>query len=157
MKIRLIRTLTGYTPADAEAQEVAKRHKPGQVVMADVVVPRNNKFHRKYFALLKLGFEYWEPEQGAGPRAYKGHVIAKNFDRFRGDVAILAGFYDATWNINGELRLEPKSISFVKMEEDEFEQLYHATVQVLLDKVLAAKGFTPAEIDRAVEELLRFD
>lgn len=156
MKMRLIRTLTGYTTADAEAQKIAQRHKPGQVVVADVVVPRNSKFHRKYFALLKLGFEYWEPEHGQA-RTYKGHVIEKNFERFRGDVAILAGFYEATWNINGDLRLEPKSISFVKMEEDEFEQLYNKTIQVLLDKVLAAKGFTPAEVDRAVEELLRFD
>lgn len=156
MKCRLIRTLTGYTPADAEAQKVANRHKPGQVVVADVVVPRNNKFMRKYFALLKLGFEYWEPEDGKA-RTYKGHTIEKNFERFRGDVAILAGFYEATWNINGELRLEPKSISFANMEEDEFEQLYSKSIQVLLDKVLAAKGFTPAEIDRAVDELLRFD
>lgn len=152
MKMRLVRTLAGYAPADAESEEFArKRHKPGQVVTADVVVPRNHKFHRKFFALLNLGFQYWEPDA-----THKGRPVLKDFERFRSDVIILAGFYDVVVNLNGELRLEPKSIAWHKMEDDEFERLYQASIQVLLDKVLGAKGFDRAEIDRVVDELLRF-
>jgi hypothetical protein len=46
---------------DSDADAVAKL-KNGQVYKADVVAPRNLKFHRKNFALLNLAFQYWQPE-----------------------------------------------------------------------------------------------
>ncbi|HIB6552632.1 TPA: DUF1367 family protein, partial [Klebsiella pneumoniae] len=35
------------------------------VLEADYKLVRNPAFHRRYFALLNLGFEYWEPTGGA--------------------------------------------------------------------------------------------
>ncbi|MCV5513447.1 DUF1367 family protein, partial [Escherichia coli] len=37
----------------------------GSVLEADFKLVRNPAFHRRYFALLNLGFEYWEPTGGA--------------------------------------------------------------------------------------------
>lgn len=153
MKFQLIRTLTGFTPADPDSLERAKKIKPGTQCHGDIAVPRNNKFHRKYMALLKLGFDYWEPPE----KLHQGRPILKNFERFREDVAILAGFYTVEWNINGEPRFKAKSIAFANMEEDEFEKLYNATIQVLIDKVLEAKGFNRETLDQVIDELLRFD
>jgi len=39
--------------------------KLGAVLVADFKQVRNPAFHRKFFALLNLGFEYWEPTGGA--------------------------------------------------------------------------------------------
>lgn len=152
MKIQAIRVPTGYLFATDADREAAKRHRVGQEVTLEAKTTRNGKFHRKYFALLNLGFEYWQTDD----REHKGRAVAKNFERFRKDVAILAGHYDPVWNLAGEMRLEARSISFANMSDEEFEKLYEATIQILIDKVLAAKGFTRAEVDRAVESLIRF-
>ena len=155
MKLRLIVTSTGYAPADEEAMAARKKwHKPGTIVTADVKVPRNPKFLKKYMALLRVGFEAWEPP---ADHEFKGRPIEKDFERFRHDVAILAGFYTPVWNLKGEMRIEPKSIAFDAMEDDEFERLYSATIDVLLKQVLSAKGYGRADVDRLVTEILRFD
>lgn len=155
MKLRLIVTSTGYAPADEEAIAARKRwHKPGTIVTADVKVPRNPKFLKKYMALLRLGFEAWEPP---AEHQYKGKPIEKDFDRYRHDVAILAGYYTPVWNLKGEMRIEPKSIAFDAMPEEEFDALYSATINVLLKQVLGSQGYTAEEVDRQVEQILRFD
>ncbi|TFT58154.1 DUF1367 family protein, partial [Proteus mirabilis] len=38
--------------------------KCGDVLSANFKKARNPRFHRKYFALLNLGYEYWEPVGG---------------------------------------------------------------------------------------------
>ena len=153
MKVPCVRVPTGYAFANAQAAEDAgKYHKIGMPVTVEVVGVRNPKFHGKYFALLNLGFEYWEPEL-----EYKGRPVEKNFKRFRQDVAILAGYYERVWSITGELRLIAKSISFAKMKQDEFDKLYGASIQVLLDKVMEHKGWTREKIDEAVNNILMFD
>lgn len=155
MKINLLVTSTGYAPADAEAIAARQRyHKPGTLVTADVKVPRNPKFLKKYMALLRLGFDAWEPP---ADHVYKGRPIERDFDRFRKDVAIMAGFYTPVWNLKGEMRIEPKSIAFDAMTEEDFGTLYSATINVLLKQVLAQQGYTAESVDSLVNELLRFD
>lgn len=155
MKLRLIVTTTGYAPADEEAIAARKRwHKPGAIVTADVKVPRNPKFLKKYMALLRVGFDAWEPP---ADHQYKGRPIEKDFERFRHDVAIMAGFFTPVWNLKGEMRIEPKSIAFEAMTEEEFAALYSATINVLLKQVLGSHGYTAEEVDRQVEQILRFD
>lgn len=152
MKIQAIRVPTGYLFATDADREAAKRHRIGQEVTLEAKTTRNPKFHRKYFALLNLGFEYWD----TGDLEYKGQPVQKNFERYRKDIAILAGYYEVFHRFPNETRLEAKSISFANMGDEEFEKLYEKTIQILIDKVLASKGFTRAEVDRAVESLIRF-
>jgi len=53
-------------PATAETSELLQsKIKLGAVLVADFKQVRNPAFHRKFFALLNLGFEYWEPTGGA--------------------------------------------------------------------------------------------
>lgn len=155
MKIELIVTQTGYAPANEEAIAARRKyHKPGALVVANVTVPRNNKFHRKYFALLKMAFDQWEPP---ADHTFKGHPIEKDLERFRHDVTIMAGFYTPVWNLKGEMRIEPKSISFESMDPEAFDALYSKTIDVLLKMVLSERGFTKESVDDLIGQLLNFD
>ena len=79
----------------------------------------------------------------------------KNFDRFRADCTILAGYYESTIRLDGSVRIEPKSISFAKMSEEEFTKLYDATITVLI-KYVYGSGRTKEEIDETVNRYLEF-
>ena len=125
--------------------------KNGEIVSAEIKRPRNYKFHKKYFALLNYAYSVWEPVS----IEHKGKVAEKSFDRFREDIVILAGYYETVVNIKGDVKAQAKSISFGKMEEYEFEQLYSKTIDVILKHVL--DGYTREDIDRVIEEIIGFD
>ena len=53
-------------PATPETSDfLQSKCKLGAVLVADFKQVRNPAFHRRFFALLNLGFEYWEPTGGA--------------------------------------------------------------------------------------------
>ena len=53
-------------PATPETSDFLQlKCKLGAVLVADFKQVRNPAFHRRFFALLNLGFEYWEPTGGA--------------------------------------------------------------------------------------------
>jgi hypothetical protein len=137
-------------PADAEDVEALQKVKLGQVIHADFKQMRNVKFHRKYFAMLNLAFDNWEPPE----TTHNDIVCVKNRERFRKDVQIAAGFYDIVVNLRGEPRAESKSISFANMDDTEFEQVYSAVADVILQKVLTT--YTRADLDRVVDQMLAF-
>ena len=93
---------------------------PGEISFLKFIIPRNGKFHRKFFALMNVGYDCWEPKRKH--KSYKGIPIEKNRDQFREDITILAGFYEQTFNLKGEMRMRAKSISFASMEDDEFSE-----------------------------------
>jgi len=49
-------------PVDQQGIDALHKLPPDREMAADVVVPRNIRFHRKAFALLQLAFSYWEPK-----------------------------------------------------------------------------------------------
>ena len=150
MKILLQRVPSGFVPADDDAEEKCKRFKIGSLVNLDVHEVRNYNFHKKFFALLKVGFDHWEPPVGE----HHGMPVQKNFERFRKDVVIAAGFYDLVSNIRGDVRAEAKSIAFGSMSEDEFGKLYNAVVDVLLQRVL--KNYKRDDLDHVVKQIMDF-
>lgn len=126
---------------------------PGEMIKFDVIFPRNPYFHRKFFALLNTGFDAWEPPRKRNK--YKGIPVTKNFDNFREKVLILAGFCIQTFDLDGKFELKAKSISFAKMDEVQFEEVYSAVANVILEKVLTSyKG--REELDEVVERVLGF-
>lgn len=151
-EVRVSKALAGWLPVDEESREIHAKHKLGAICTADFKQIRNYRFLKKYMALLNLAFDYWE----TGEEKWRGQPVLKNFDRFRKDVQILAGYADPVWNINGELRVESKSISFGKMDEDEFGKLYQSVLTVLLDRVMKAKGFSRESVESTVNQLIEF-
>lgn len=120
----------------------------------EMVIPRNAKFHRKYFALLNVGFDAWEPPRQR--KTYKGIPVQKNFEQFREDITIAAGFYERTFDLKGRMKLKAKSIAFAKMDDAEFEKVYSAVADVLLEQVLTTYAGRD-ELDEIVEKVMRFN
>lgn len=149
-EIMLTKVNQGFIPAFESDREAMSRIKQGAIVRCAIVQPRNVKFHRKFFALLNLAFDSWEPPDAE----FRGMPVQKNFDRFRKDVVIAAGWYDVVANLKGEVRAEARSISFAKMDEEEFSRLYNAVANVILQKVLT--NYTRDDLDRVVEQILSF-
>jgi hypothetical protein len=157
MEILLIRTPTGFAPADDEAADVLRKYKLGSLSKLDVKQMRNGAFFRKWWALVKTGYDYFE--DSCEPREHKGQQVLANFNRFRKDVTILAGFHHAVWNVNGEMRLEADSLAWGSMDEETFNKLYDATIQVLLNKVFNGKrvqAWTEQELRAVVDDIERF-
>lgn len=150
MKILLQRVPDGFVPADDDAFEKCKRFKTGSLVELEVTEVRNYQFHKKFFALLKVGFDAWEPTV----EEHRGMPVQKNFDRFRKDVTIAAGFYEQVVNIRGDVRAEAKSIAFGNMSEEEFGKLYNSVVDVLLQRVL--KHYKREDLDHVVKQIMDF-
>ena len=61
-EIYLIRQGKSLVPANESDLESLQKLKINHVYKADIVSPRNLKFHKKFFGLLNLTFGYWEPE-----------------------------------------------------------------------------------------------
>lgn len=99
-----------------------------------VTSPRNYKFHKKFFALINLCFDNQE----------KYTCI----EHLRGVLTMRAGFYETILTEKGTLYW-PKSISFDKMDELEFESLYSK----VLDQVCLMIG---ADKEDIVNELINF-
>jgi hypothetical protein len=156
MDMVLVKTPNGaLAPADGEARAMIEKLKAGQGVRATLRRARNVRFHRKAFALFKLAFDTWKP---VTPLEYQGLPVAKDFDRFRKDMTILAGFYKAVYNARGEVRLEAESLSFASMDEERFEQVYRAVLAVVWNRVLRAAGYASEEdVERVVNELMEFE
>ena len=152
MKAVLIKTLTGMMPGDPDSEKWYQKRKLGAAIRVEATEVRNYAFHKKFFALLNLGFEYWEP----GEISCDYGVPEKNFERFRKDVTILAGYYHAVIRLDGTVRIEADSISFAKMDDDTFADLYSKVLDVLIKKISMLEKMGKEEVNSAVDKLLEF-
>ena len=59
--LRLERRGDMLIAADNESLDAVRGLPEGRPLNAQVVVPRNEAFHRKLFSLLRLAFDYWQP------------------------------------------------------------------------------------------------
>lgn len=141
-------------PATDEDAEALRKVKAGAAVRVEVKQIRNYKFLQKWFTLAKYAFDIWSDRVPA--QEYKGQPVRPSFDRFRKDLIILTGNFDATYNARGEVRLEAKSISFASMGEDDFEKLYSETINVILAKILGGTGMTEEKLRNHVDNVLAY-
>jgi len=119
MKVYLVKQLSGqFKLADGTDYEKAKKIKLNEIYECEIKQPRNLKFHRKFFALLTMVFENQEQYT--------------NMEHLRKDLIIAAGHYDLRYNFDGLEICEAKSISFAKMTEDEFGELYNSVIDVIV-------------------------
>ncbi len=140
-------------PADDNAQKLVESIKLGACLSVEATRTRNYRFHKKFFSLLNLAFDVWSPEG----KEHKGEPIQKNFDRFREDILIMAGHYDAVFSIDGYVRFTAKSISFARMDEDEFSKVYQAVLNVVWEKILRQANYkSPEEVEEIVNKLLAY-
>lgn len=157
MELLFQKSTTGLAPACDEAQEWLSKKKLGATILVEPREMRNGAFFRKWWALVKLGYDYWS--DSVQTLEYKGSRVLPDFDRFRKDVTISAGFYYPVVNLKGEVRIEPESLKWASMSEERFTQLYDATIQVLLQRVFngqVCRSWSEAELRSVAEQIMSF-
>lgn len=84
--LALVRTPGGWQPHTEADRELSQRYKVGQVAHGDFKKMRNPRFHGKFFSMLDLAWQYWEPTGGLVPRQeLRGiHGLAKFFEKASG-------------------------------------------------------------------------
>lgn len=125
MEIYCRNTIAGLVPIYASDLEEKKRLKIGENYLCQIRKPRNYQFHKKFFALLNIGWEN-TPE------------VDMPFETYRRWVTMRAGFYKVYHTPKGEL-YEPRSIAFSAMDEDSFEEVYNRVLDVILKDTGADK------------------
>lgn len=117
----------------------------GEVFKVEMKFPRNYKYHCKLFKMLTFAFEHWEP---AGYQH-------KNFEKFREDVLIRAGHYEMVIGLSGKVTYKAKSIDYASLDDAEFDRIYSACVDVVLQHVL--QGYADRdEFDQVIQEALSY-
>lgn len=127
---------------DSRKIGMLKRGKPYFVTISEA---RNIRLHRKYFALINTAW---------GATGEKWRRKFRSIDNFRRSLTLLAGYTDPVLNLaTGEWIESPRSISFERMGEEEFENLYRDTLCIIRERFLPS-----GRIDRAAfeEELKNF-
>ena len=116
--------------SDAEKLKAAKL-KEGETYEVEIKRKRNYQFHKKFFALLNL--------------AYDNQEMFEDFDDLRPYLIIKAGYYKRIKTDKGEF-VRADSISFAKMEQAEFEQLYSKMIDAVIKFLDTSKDDLLAEI-----------
>lgn len=118
MKLLVTKTPSGLKPTYDSDYDIYSKIALNETFEIDYKKPRNVKFHRKFFALLKMAFE----NQQDYP----------SLERMRKRLIEVAGYYDEYRDpLTKELVKEVHSISFASMDETEFTTLYNAVKYVI--------------------------
>ena len=129
MKILLVNTLDGLKPMYDEDFNEKKKLKIGKAYEADIKLIRNYEFHKKYFSLLNIAWNYLNEKQQL--------FFNNNFNVFRKSIEIIAGHCEKIYNYTLKSWIDiPKSISFDSMDEAEFQELYNNVRDILLQTYL---------------------
>lgn len=111
----------------------------GETLKVTFTRPRNVQFHKLFFALMNLALENQDRYE--------------NMDHLLTAVKVAVGYADTVILRTGETAFIPKSISFAKMDEDEFRVFFNRVVDVVLRDILP-EGNTRSALLREVHEML---
>ncbi len=142
MEIHLVRTSLGLQPYGDEDYEELRKVKVGSVVKARIVQPRNVKFHRKFFAMINAAWDSLTERQRTNLRSKEA---------FREQLLIVSGFSEPVFDLNGRKFLErAKSISFAKMDEPAFNEVYDRVLDTILT-ILIADGVSEDDFNNILK------
>lgn len=131
MKLFVKNTLSGLVPLYPADLDEKKRLKLGAEYEVEITKPRNSQFHRKFFALVNIG---WENSDLDMP-----------FEVYRKYITMKAGYFK-TYQTPKGVFYEADSISFASMDQETFEELYSR----VLDKIIKDIGATREEIEEVL-------
>ena len=140
MKVWLVKLPNGDLRALEDGK--IKRIAVGEALEFDYKVPRNIKFHRKFFAFLNAiyGIEAIENE-------------FSSIEHLRYALTMDAGYFEHVKGMNGQVYMKPRSISFAKMDDAEFDQFYAAVMKIVLDRL---PGYVEGDILGLENEIMGF-
>jgi len=143
MKLHLIKTNEGFKCCTDQDQEVRNKLKLGQVYEVSIKVSRNYEFHKKYFALINLTWEYLTEE--------KQEIYNNSIEGFRKTIEIAAGYFTPIYNETTKEYIQaPISIAFDKMDNIAFQALYESVKNVIYAVYL--KDINQDEFNKVLEQ-----
>jgi hypothetical protein len=113
------RVVPGGLMAANQAEASKLEDLVGKEVKARLTQPRNPSFHRKYFALLKVGHDMAN--------------TAFNLEQFRAYCQAGAGYCEWVEGSDGLIAI-PRSISWASMDELHFQRLYNDVLSFICEK-----------------------
>ena len=132
MKIHFKKATGGILiPASPIEESRMQRFRSGEIYPVEIKLSRNSGFHKKVFAFMTWAFEYWKSES---TQAEFMCEIAQ-FDFFRKELTILAGYYDYVVSVNGQAQVNVRSLAFDSMTQEEFEQFNTAMTNAAIKHV----------------------
>lgn len=142
MEIHLVRTSLGLQAYADEDYEQLRKIKVGSVVKANIVRTRNVKFHRKFFSLIRAAWDCLTEQQ---------RINLRSVETFREQLLITSGFSEPLYDLNGQKFLErAKSISFAKMDEPTFNEVYSKVLDTILT-IMVADGVSEDEFNNILK------
>lgn len=124
------KTFDGFVPMNDEAQEFYHRIKLGEVVELKATLVRHGRYHRLFFAMLKLISENSNP-----------HISPKAALHF---AKLVTGTGEVVTDSRGETHFIPGSISFAKMDQAAFEEFVQQAIPPLVGRFMA--GTAPKDL-----------
>ena len=125
MKMRVVNTASGFVPETDVDYEAKKKLKGGSTYEITIKEVRNPKFHRLYFSLINLSWEYISEQ--------RRQFFHDDIEAYRKAVEIAAGHYEPVYSVARRMWLEmPKSIAFDKLSESDFHDLYERVKDVIV-------------------------
>jgi Protein of unknown function (DUF1367) len=155
IEVALIRQGGAMVPARQVDADAIKAFKAGDVEIFEARRMRNGSKFRRWWLLVEFAFDIWREAMPA--MQHEGQDVRAELERFRKDLTVLAGYYRPVWSVEGDLTLEPESIAWASMDEARFEQLYSATIDVVLTKILAGGHWTEDQLRQHIDRLMDFD
>ena len=99
MQLEMLKMAGGMlAPLDDMQAEALMKFKTGEQYQVEIKQVRNPAFHRKVFAFFKFCFDHW----AADKTEWRYFDERTQFEAFRKDLTILAGFKDVCWSINAK-------------------------------------------------------
>lgn len=146
-----ITRFVGATPLDKEMLDSIPTEDD---IKLSVTVPRNLKFHKKFFVLLGVILDYMDEQTQAELNVY---TVEELLNRLKIDLGLYTLFIVGPGSTlpEGTPIYQPDSISFGKMDEVRFNKLYKSTIGIAIGKYTTAQ--TEESMMQAVEAVLRFE
>ncbi|HEC26718.1 MAG TPA: DUF1367 family protein [Gammaproteobacteria bacterium] len=140
MKLHLVKDqFKNLRPADKMTDEALSGFGIGEYLSCEIKRPRNGKFHRLFFALLSVVHDNL-PE----------HLESRfpTVERLLWEIKLQTGRFDVAETMGGKTFYIPQSISFAKMDQDEFNAFFDEAMTVITKYIMP--GTTIAELREAI-------
>lgn len=117
-------------PAHDMELEKLNKFKTGGQYIVDIKLSRNPAFLRKVMVFFHFCFDHWD-----GEKVHEFCSEVEQFNRFRKDLTILAGFHYRTKRLDGTPRYEAESLAFGNMTEERFQECYLALIKAAIKHI----------------------
>ena len=132
----------GLMPYDDNDLQLFRRLKRGAVVKVETRTPRNLRFHRKFFALLRVTFDNL-------PEHIASSMHIESIEALLMLLKMDMGYFDVV-EIGEHHFVKTRSISFAEMDEAAFSEFYNKAVTCILNNYLTRSS--QADLEEAVQD-----